>query len=141
MVNIIKIESKSDLQAAFKIREDVFVIEQNVDRDEEYDEFEDSSIHFLALIDNKPVGTARWRVKGDKVKLERFAVLKNARGSGVGAALVTSVVEDVKSHKLEKQMYMHAQVHAVPFYEKLGFKKQGDLFLECEIEHYTMVKN
>ena len=140
MVNVIKIESDADLQKAFKIREEVFVVEQNVDRDEEYDEFEDSSIHFLAIINNEPVGTARWRAKGDKIKLERFAVLKNARGSGVGAALVNSVVEDVNSKNLGKQMYMHAQVHAIPFYEKLGFKKQGDLFVECDIEHYIMVK-
>lgn len=140
MVEVIKIESNSDLEKAFKIREEVFVIEQKVEREEEYDEFEDSSIHFLALIDNKPVGTARWREKGDKIKLERFAVLKSARGSGVGAALVNTVVTDVESKKLNKEMYMHAQVHAIPFYEKLGFKKQGDLFVECEIEHYTMVK-
>lgn len=140
MVTVIKIESAKDLQKAFKIREDVFVIEQNVPTEEEYDEFEESSIHFLALIDNEPVGTARWRVKGDKVKLERFAVLKKARGKSVGAALVNSVVEDINSKDLGKQMYMHAQVHAIPFYEKLGFKKQGDLFVECEIEHYTMVK-
>lgn len=140
MVIVNRIESDLDLQKAFKIREEVFVIEQNVDREEEYDEFEDSSTHFLAFINDKPVGTARWREKGDKVKLERFAVLKSARGKGVGAELVNSVVNDVESKKLNKEMYMHAQVHAVPFYEKLGFIKKGDLFIECEIEHFTMIK-
>ena len=108
---------------------------------EEYDEFEDSSIHFLAIENNIPLGTARWRVKGDKIKLERFAVLEEARGKGVGAALVNAVVDDITKENRKEQMYMHAQVHAVPFYEKLGFTKQGDLFLECDIEHYTMIKD
>ena len=141
MVEVKKITTQEELEKAFSIREKVFVIEQNVEREEEYDEFEDSSTHFLAFINDESVGTARWRKKGGKIKLERFAVLKKARGKGVGASLVKSVVKDVVSKKLNKKMYMHAQVHAVPFYEKLGFKKQGDLFLECEIEHYIMVKD
>lgn len=140
MIKVHKIESKKDLEQAFQIREKVFVIEQEVERSEEYDEFEDTSIHFLATENGTPLGTARWRTKGDKIKLERFAVLKEARGKGVGAALVNSVVDDVINSGKKEQMYMHAQVHAVPFYEKLGFKKQGKLFLECDIEHYTMVK-
>ena len=140
MINVHIIESQDDLKKAFKIREVAFVVEQEVDREEEYDEFEHTSTHFLAMENETPLGTARWRVKGDKIKLERFAVLKEARGKGVGAALVNAVVKDVENSKEKGQMYMHAQVHAVPFYEKLGFKKEGDLFLECDIEHYTMVK-
>lgn len=140
MVVVHKITTEDDLKKAFHIREKVFVEEQNVDRREEYDDFEETSIHFLASENNTPLGTARWRVKGDKVKLERFAVLKEARGKGVGAALVKAVVDDVKQSGKQHQMYMHAQVHAVPFYEKLGFQKHGEMFLECEIEHFVMVK-
>ena len=140
MFKIIKIDTEDDLKKAFSIREKVFVVEQNVAREEEYDEFENTSTHFLATINNKPVGTARWRVKGDKIKLERFAVLKEARGKGVGAALVNAVVKDIEDNKTGEELYMHAQVHAVPFYEKLGFAKKGNLFVECDIEHYVMVK-
>ncbi|MEY3564095.1 MAG: hypothetical protein RJA23_265 [Bacteroidota bacterium] len=83
-----KITTEEGLQAAFQIRELVFVVEQEVDASEEYDEFEDSSIHFLAKLDGAPVGTARWRFTANGVKMERFAVLQEARGQGVGQALV-----------------------------------------------------
>jgi len=140
MIEVFKIELQGDLKKAFEIREKVFVIEQKVDREEEYDEFEESSIHFLAIENEVPLGTARWRKKGDKLKMERFAVLKEARGKGVGTLLVQAVMNDIDASNVEGQMYMHAQVHAIPFYEKLGFRKQGDLFLECDIEHYIMIK-
>ena len=73
-----KITTEEGLQAAFQIRELVFVVEQEVDASEEYDEFEDSSIHFLAKLDSIPVGTARWRFTTNGVKMERFAVLQEA---------------------------------------------------------------
>jgi len=61
MLTVNKITTKEGLQDAFGIRELVFVVEQEVDAAEEYDEYEDSSVHFLAEIDGIPVGTARWR--------------------------------------------------------------------------------
>ncbi len=61
----------------------VFVVEQEVDAAEEYDEFDDSSVHFLTKMDGSPVGTARWRFTANGVKLERFAVRKEARGKVV----------------------------------------------------------
>ena len=140
MINVKKITSKEDLETAFKIRREVFVIEQNVPEDEEYDEFEDFSIHFLAVLDDEPVGTSRWRIKGDKAKLERFAVLKSARGKGVGSALVESTIKDIESTNFKGEMMLHAQLPAMPLYAKFGFQKKGDLFLECDIEHFTMVK-
>jgi predicted GNAT family N-acyltransferase len=75
-----KITTEEGLKAAFQIRELVFVVEQEVDASEEYDEFEDTSIHFLAKLDGAPVGTARWRFTQNGVKMERFAVLQEARG-------------------------------------------------------------
>jgi len=140
MIEVFKIEAKEDLEEAFKIREKVFVIEQKVDKKDEYDEFEDSSTHFLAIENGSFLGTARWRINGDKIKLERFAVLKEAREKGVGTALIDSIVDDIRVSNVKGQIYLHAQVHAVPFYEKQGFKKQGNLFLECDIEHYAMIK-
>ena len=56
---------KEHMDLAFSIRQKVFVEEQKVDRDEEYDEFEPSSIHYLVYVDEKPVGTARWRITKD----------------------------------------------------------------------------
>lgn len=135
-----KITSDDQLKSAFWIREQVFVIEQEVDPKEEYDEFEKKSKHFLACIDDKPAGTARWRITPNGVKLERFAVLKEARGKGVGQALVAAVLEDIKENPATegKKKYLHAQLSAVPLYTKFGFEKVGDLFEECNIWHYKM---
>lgn len=140
MPSVEKITTKEELQEAFKIRELVFVVEQEVDAAEEYDEFEDSSVHFLAKIEGAPVGTARWRFTANGVKMERFAVLKDARGQGVGQALVAAVLADVAQHPegKGKKRYLHAQIHAMPLYAKFGFQAVGDQFEECAILHYKM---
>ena len=135
-----KIADQSDLDTAFEIRKQVFVIEQEVDPTKEYDEFEQSSVHFLARIDGIPVGTARWRLTPNGAKSERFAVLKEARGKGVGQALVKSVLDDIQADPLSKKKtkYLHSQLSAVPLYSKFGFKKVGNIFEECNILHFKM---
>ena len=140
MPTLEKITTKEGLQAAFDIRELVFVVEQEVDAAEEYDEFEDSSVHFLAKVEGTPVGTARWRFTQNGVKMERFAVLKVARGKGVGQALVAAVLGDIDQHPDTngKKKYLHAQIHAMPLYAKFGFQVVGDQFEECAILHYKM---
>ncbi len=139
-IEITKIKTEEALTAIFNIRQEVFVFEQNVDPEEEYDEFEETSTHFLALLDGVPAGTARWRYTDSGVKLERFAVLKEMRGKGVGQALVKAVIDDITREEAAKGklLYMHAQLSAVPLYEKFNFEKDGDIFSECEIEHYKM---
>lgn len=135
-----KITRDDQLKSAYKIRELVFVVEQGVDPKAEYDEFESQCSHFLACLNDKPVGTARWRITPKGVKLERFAVLEEARGKGVGQALVAKVLEDVKTNPNTKGLnkYLHSQLSAVPLYLKFGFEKAGDVFEECNIMHYKM---
>ena len=135
-----KITTKEQLDAAFYIREQVFVVEQEVAAEEEYDEFEDSSRHFLASLDGQPVGTARWRFTANGVKMERFAVLEEARGQGVGQALVAAVLADIEAmpEATGKMKYLHAQLHAMPLYAKFGFQQVGEQFEECAILHYKM---
>lgn len=134
-----KSSNASLFDQARSIRDVVFVQEQQVDEEDEFDEFEEECEHFLLTLNNKAIGTARWRVFGDKVKLERFAVLKEYRGKKYGDELLKAVIESATVEN--KTMYLHAQLKAIPFYERQGFKKVGDLFVECEIEHYKMVKN
>lgn len=135
-----KITDESSLQQAFQIRRHVFVVEQKVPASEEYDEFEGVSSHFLAELDGKPVGTARWRFTKNGVKMERFAVLEDARGKGVGQALVEAVLEDINSNPdaAGKTKYLHSQLTAISLYSKFGFEKVGDMFEECNIQHYKM---
>lgn len=139
-IEVIPVKDQADLDDIFRIREVVFVVEQEVDPSEEYDEFETSARHFKALVDGVPVGTARWRFTDKGVKLERFAVLKEHRGKGVGQALVEAVLADIRQHPdfNGKMCYLHAQVTAMGLYEKFGFQKEGNLFMECNISHYKM---
>jgi|SRR5690606_20137605 len=142
MITVTKAVSKEDLETVFQIREAVFVVEQKVAPEEEYDEFEKESTHFLATMDNSPAGTARWRRTEKGIKLERFAVLQPARGRGVGQALVKAVLEDITAHAGQEDttLYLHAQLPAVSLYEKFGFQTEGDIFMECDIAHYAMKK-
>ncbi len=141
MINVLPISSPADLESAFAIRRQVFVEEQQVSAREEYDEFEDSSTHFLARADGSPCGTARWRRTSNGVKLERFAVLAAYRGLGVGKALVRAVLDDVFSQQPEpiERIYLHAQVTAMPLYAGFGFVPVGPMFEEAGIQHYKMV--
>ncbi|WP_420575992.1 GNAT family N-acetyltransferase [Ekhidna sp.] len=125
---------------AFTIREEVFVVEQQVAAAEEFDEFEEESHHFVALDENdNPIGSARWRYTDRGIKLERFTAKKTWRGKGLGTAIVKAVLDDI-SEKADKgtYLYMHAQLPAVPLYLKFGFQTKGDQFDECGIMHYLM---
>lgn len=139
MIHIKEIKSLQDLQIAFEIRREVFVNEQHVAPEEEYDEFENSSTHYLAFYNQSPAGTARWRYTGPNIiKLERFAILKPYRGKNLGWAILTHVLVEVKKLQPEK-IYLHAQVQVVDFYKKAGFVPEGEQFSEANILHYKMV--
>ena len=143
MIAVKVVESQAELEQIFAIREEVFVKEQKVAPEEEYDEFEEISTHFIALDeDGTPCGTARWRFTDNGMKLERFAVLKSHRGKGVGQALVKAVIDNITLNPEAggKKMYMHAQLAAVNLYSRFGFEKIGDQFEECNIMHYQMEK-
>lgn len=139
-IRVEKITDKAAFDQAVQIRKTVFVIEQKVDPNDEYDQFEETSHHFLAKLDGKPAGAARWRMTEKGIKLERFAVLKEFRGKGIGQALVSAVLEDLRSYPLSEGqvVYLHAQLSAVSLYSKFGFRPIGDLFEECNIQHYKM---
>jgi predicted GNAT family N-acyltransferase len=141
MITISRVTDTTTLQTVFQIRKTVFVAEQNVPEDEEYDEFENIARHFLAFFDTVPCGTARWRFTEKGIKLERFAVLKEFRGKGIGHQLVESVLQDVKTHSefSKQKIYLNAQLDAISLYRKSGFRKVGEMFLECDIKHYQMV--
>ena len=123
-------------EIAFAIRREVFVVEQFVDPILEYDEYEDTAIHYLLFLDEVPLTTARWRETGKGIKLERFATLKEYRNKGIGNKILDKVMEDVLS--LKKPIYLHSQVNAISFYERNGFVKEGEMFVEADIQHYLM---
>lgn len=133
-----KAEEPVLLEQAFAVRREVFVLEQKVSMEDEFDEFEDESIHFLALAAGKACGAARWRATAGGLKLERFAVLEAYRGMGVGSALVEAVMHDIDASGRQGKRYLHAQLDAAPLYAKYGFKPVGEIFSECDILHQAM---
>jgi predicted GNAT family N-acyltransferase len=139
MVEIVSFRTKDrpDLaEKANSIRQKVFVEEQEVDPELEYDQFEDVALHYLLYAEKEPVATARWRETEKGIKLERFATIRSFRNQGLGAILLQDIMEDVIP--LGKKIYLHSQILAIPFYERHGFEKIGEQFTEAEIEHYEM---
>jgi len=141
-MEVLKVDSVALKQKAVAIRHEVFVVEQGVPAEAEQDEHEDNCTHFVVLDANAdPVGAARYRQTDKGVKLERFAVKKTARGSGIGSKLVEAVLEDIRAqHGKGVYVYLHSQLSAVPLYEKFDFQKEGDQFEECDIMHYKMYR-
>ncbi|MFD0940827.1 GNAT family N-acetyltransferase [Pedobacter boryungensis] len=129
--------TKEDLEKVFAIRKIVFVDEQNCPPELEW-ENEDVSNHFLALSDHQPCGACRWRKTDAGYKLERFAVLKEFRGQGVGRALIATALADLPSDA--HYIYLNAQLDAMSLYAKFGFVAEGDQFEEAGIQHFKMVK-
>jgi predicted GNAT family N-acyltransferase len=130
-----KVTNDDDLQKVFAIRRVVFVDEQNCPPELEW-ENEDVSIHFLAIVNGTPAGASRWRKTDNGYKLERFAVLKEFRGMGVGQELVKAVLNDLPSDA--DYVYLNAQMGAMGLYSKFGFKPVGEQFEEAGIQHFKM---
>ncbi len=132
----INYSEKHIAELVHEIRRRVFVVEQHIDPMIEFDTYENDSQHYLAYFKNKAVGTARWRVTDEGIKMERFSVLKEYRNSGMGTLLVQKILSDVVPYG--KKIYLHAQTTTVRFYEKAGFMVASDLFYEANIPHYKM---
>ncbi len=136
-LHVQKATTKEELEKVFAIRKIVFVEEQNCPPELEW-ENEDVSIHFLALSDHQPCGACRWRKTDKGYKLERFAVLKEFRGQGVGRALIATALADLPADA--DYIYLNSQLDAMSLYAKFGFVAEGDQFEEAGIQHFKMVK-
>lgn len=125
----------------YAIRLTVFVDEQKVPAAEELDSYDDAAIHFLAYSqEGAAIGTARLLDKGNEHgKVGRVAVLPAYRGKGAGGGLMY-MVESTAVDMGMKHLELDAQLHAIPFYENLGYTGEGDIFLDAGIEHRKMRK-
>jgi len=118
-----------------RVRELVFIEEQSVPRDEEWDGLDERAIHFLALnAAGQPLGCARLLPTG---QIGRMAVLKPARGTGLGLRLLEAAI-DTAGRQGHRRVFLHAQTHAIGFYRKAGFLPHGAEFMEAGIPHVEM---
>ncbi|MFJ3301761.1 GNAT family N-acetyltransferase [Streptomyces sp. NPDC086549] len=141
-------EDPADREACFAVRKEVFVVEQGVPQDIEYDEYDAVAVHVLAVReDGVPLGTGRLlfgeaaasKTGGDPSvgSLGRLAVAREARGLGVGVALVRAIEEAARARGLTA-VDLHAQTHALAFYERLGYEAYGPEYPEAGIPHRAM---
>jgi len=141
-------EDPADREACFAVRKEVFVGEQGVPEDLEYDAYDAVAVHVLAVReDGVPLGTGRLlygeaaaaKVGGDLTvgSLGRLAVAKEARGLGVGIALVRAIEDAARARGLAA-VDLHAQTHALGFYERLGYEAYGPEYPEAGIPHRAM---
>ena len=126
-------------EACFALRHQVFVDEQGVPVEEELDELDAEATHILATKDGVPVGTARVVYQDEIAKIGRVCVLKSTRGTGLGADLINAAVQLAKDKSGITKAKLGAQLHALGFYEKLGFSVYGPVYLDAGIEHRDMV--
>ncbi|MFV0130349.1 GNAT family N-acetyltransferase [Streptomyces sp. HMX112] len=141
--------TEADRQAAFAVRREVFVVEQGVPAELEYDAHDSTAVHVLAVRrdDGTALGTGRLlygaeavgRTGGDEGvgSLGRLAVTEAARGLGAGAALVRAIEDAARARGLTA-VDLHAQTRVVGFYERLGYAAYGAEFHDAGIPHLAM---
>ncbi|WP_328539281.1 GNAT family N-acetyltransferase [Streptomyces sp. NBC_00344] len=128
------------LEACFAVRRAVFVDEQGVPADIEYDTHDADAVHVLAAGPEGPIGTGRLLLPGPGStvgSLGRLAVAAAGRGRGVGATLVRAI-EDAARERGMTAVDLHAQTHALGFYERLGYEAYGPEFPDAGIAHRAM---
>ncbi|HLI26477.1 MAG TPA: GNAT family N-acetyltransferase [Chloroflexota bacterium] len=125
------------LLAAVGIRYTVFVREQGVPLHEEVDARDAEAYHVVAWRGGNAVGTGRLVVEGEEGIIGRMAVLPEARGQGVGAALLQELLAEARRRGL-RRVRLAAQLHARGFYARFGFVASGPHFLDAGIAHQRM---
>lgn len=135
------VEEDQDFELIYQIRAAVFQEEYGLDEEAELDGHEHISHHYLASIKVDqdqwlPVGTARWRMTmAGKAKLERFAVLKSHRHTGIGRALATAILKQVPRGR---EVFLEALEPVIGFYERLGFIPEGEPYEVEGLKHIRM---
>lgn len=133
------VKTQKELEDAYSVRKTVFVDEQDVPLEEEIDAYEDKAEHFVMYHEGSPIAAGRFRFVDGYGKVERICVLKEARKTGAGKAIMNAI----EKYALEKDIHklkLNAQTHAIPFYAGLGYKIVSEEFMDAGIPHKTMLK-
>jgi len=123
-----------DQTSLSEIRRAVFIEEQQVPEELEWDNDDKTCVHVLVTNNNTPIATGRIKMDGH---IGRMAVLKDYRNKGIGSAVLEALINFSKTLMM-KSVYLHAQTTAIPFYEKHGFKISSEEFMDAGIPHRTM---
>lgn len=132
-----RVELTRELAICHDLRRRVFIEEQGVSEAEEMDDLDEIALHMLGWAGDQPVATARMVITGDMAKIGRVCVLRAHRGTGAGAAIMRGALDMLRERGI-RTAKLASQVHALPFYEKLGFSACGPEFLDAGIPHRDM---
>lgn len=122
-----------------QVREVVFIAEQEVARDDEFDGRDTLCMHAIAFVDSLPVATGRLDIQKHG-KIGRVAVLPTHRRQGIGTQIMHALEAHAKQVGLP-EVWFHAQTQAVPFYKALGYSAVGGEFMEAGIPHIKMARD
>ena len=138
----VRIALPPDMDAVHALRRLVFIEEQGVDPEEEWDGLDDEAVHAVAIRDGVVVGTGRLLLDGDAahVRIGRMAVQQELRRQGIGG-LVLAALEKEAALRGASSALLHAQTYVKEFYALVGYKEFGDVFDEAGIEHIAMSKD
>lgn len=143
MINSLRIKAvkyQDEIVAIRQIRTKVFQEEQGVSKELEFDGLDEQAVHFLAYVNDQAIGTARIReIAPDTVKIERLAVLPEARKQGIARQLMKTALK-VISQQNKSLVIVHAQEYIAKLYQQLGFEIVGEKFSEAGIVHVKMLK-
>lgn len=137
-----RITVEDDLKKAFYIRKEVFVREQGVSLEDEFDDFDTLNglcEHILVYYNQQPAGTGRLRVVDGLGKLERICILEPYRKFGLGKGIIKAL-EKIAEEKGVSRVKLHGQTQAEGFYKKLGYQTSSSIFMEDGIPHILMTK-
>ncbi len=119
------------------LRREVFINEQKVPPDEEFDAYDLTATHIVALLDGSVVGALRIVFLPEHAKFGRVVVGANWRGRGVASRMMRFAMDLARAHG-ETRFYLTAQSDKLALYEKLGFVAFGEEFLDANMPHYAM---
>jgi predicted GNAT family N-acyltransferase len=135
---ILAVPIASDLgRLALAVRQDVFIVEQNVPESIERDAYDATATHIVAVQDGNVVGTLRIVFLPEHAKFGRVAVLKGSRGQGLATRMMRFAMT-LAANRGETRFYLTAQMDKIALYEKLGFVAYGPEFEEGGMPHRTM---
>jgi predicted GNAT family N-acyltransferase len=128
-----------EVRAALALRHEVFVVEQGVPLEEEYDRHDETALHLVAVDAGRVIATCRLVGDGDIAKLGRMAVAAPARGRGVASALLAEAEARARAGGA-RRIALAAQTAVVALYERAGYATYGERFSDAGIEHVMMEK-
>ena len=125
------------MEKALELRKAVFVSEQGVPPELEIDEMDEAAIHFVLLLEGEVAATLRLLPQDNYVKIGRVAVRRDLRSMGIGTLLMNRATEHALREGFSEAV-LDAQLDSIPFYERLGFSAEGEIFMDAGIPHRGM---